>query len=206
MKIPANTPEANHQVVLYRFQEAEGKVTSSSIMESRDDGLKINTACLATNEISIEAWIKPSRTDQSDPARIVSLSIDLYNRNFTLGQDDTSYNVRLRTTKTGANGDKLSLSAPNSVKTELTHVAYTRDKSGVAKIYINGVEKAHGTISGDFSNWDKSYRLALANEFTKNRPWLGNFQLIAVYSRALTSDEVVRRYKHQVLSFDAAEK
>jgi hypothetical protein len=65
----------------------------------------------------------------------------------------------------------------------------------VAKIYINGVERASDTIGGDFSNWDGDFHLALANELTKDRPWLGEFHLVAIYNRALSQTEVSQNFR-----------
>jgi hypothetical protein len=50
------------------------------------------------NEITIEAWVMPADDIQDGPARIVSLSADTGNRNFTLGQTTDYYDARLRTT------------------------------------------------------------------------------------------------------------
>ena len=36
-------------------------------------------------------------------------------------------------------------------------------------------------MGGDFSNWDAGYRLALGNELTENRPWLGTLYWVAIF-------------------------
>ncbi len=169
-------------------------IDSSTIVASAGSARKVIDASRATNEITIEAWVKPANVTQGGPARIVTLSADLYNRNFTLGQDGDAYDVRLRTTTTGNNGTP-SLSSPDgSLTTALTQVVYTRDASGTAKIYVNGVQRASRTVSGDFSNWSGSYRLALANEFTGDRPWLGELHRVAIYNQALTQAQVARHF------------
>ncbi|MCA9070026.1 MAG: DUF1595 domain-containing protein, partial [Planctomycetaceae bacterium] len=45
------------------------------------------------------------------------------------------------------------------------------------------------------TNWKDSYRLALANELTGDRPWEGTFYLVALYRRALTPQEVEQNFK-----------
>lgn len=160
---------------------------------------KIIDACKASNEISIEAWVKPNSVNQSGPARIVSLSADVFNRNFTLGQENDRYDTRLRTTSTNQNGVP-SLSVPAStVKTELTHVIYTRDASANAAIYINGQPQVVGSVAGNLSNWDNSYNLLLANEApstiaNRDRPWLGELYMVAVYCDALSAVDVAQNY------------
>jgi hypothetical protein len=74
-------------------------------------------------------------------------------------------------------------------------VVYTRDTSGLAKIYIDGVEQVSGAVGGNFSNWDEGFRLALANEPTGDRPWLGEFHLAAIYDRALSQAEVSQNFE-----------
>jgi hypothetical protein len=50
-------------------------------------------------------------------------------------------------------------------------------------------------VGGDFSTWDNSYLFALANELQDDRPWLGEFHLVAVYSAALSGTEVQQNYQ-----------
>ena len=48
---------------------------------------------------------------------------------------------------------------------------------------------------GDVSNWDEGFRLALGNELTGDRPWLGELHRVAVYAKALDSEEIGRSAK-----------
>jgi hypothetical protein len=154
-----------------------------------------------SNGLTIEAWVKPGDTSQDGPARIVTLSQDPYNRNFTLGQGlwgsypSDLFDVRLRTTTTRDNGTPSLTTPAGLLTTELTHVVYTRGASGVARIYMGGVERVSGTLGGDLSNWDESYRLALGNELTGDRPWLGELHLVAIYDRALSQAEVSQNFE-----------
>jgi len=166
---------------------------------------KLVDACVSSNEISVEAWISPSTTDQIGPARIVTLSGDTSTRDFTLGQDGsqeswpppggTLYSFRLRTTTTTENGTPPAETARGTVVADLMHVLYTRAHDGAAKIYIDGVERATHGVDGDFSAWASDFRIALGDEFTRDRPWLGTYHLVALYSRALSPDEVVRNFR-----------
>jgi hypothetical protein len=170
-------------------------INSATIIKSSGPASKLNSACMASNEITIEAWIKPDNTTQLGPARIVSLSADPFERNFTLGQSSLDYDIRLRTTTTGVNGNQPSLAAANQANTNLQHVIYTRQTNGLATIHIDGTEVANNSaIGGDFSNWNSNFVLGLANELTNDRPWLGEIHLAAVYDRALTSQEVLQNY------------
>jgi hypothetical protein len=171
------------------------ETTSSAVITSVGTATKIIEACKSSNEITIEAWVKPADTSQSGPARIVTLSTNPSYRNFTLGQNSDSYDVRLRTTATSSNGIPSVTSPTGSLTDSLTHVLYTRDTSGAARIYINGAERFNRTVGESFSSWDDGFRLALANELTGDRPWRGQLDLVAIYSRALGPAEVVSNFQ-----------
>ncbi|HRV94273.1 MAG TPA: cohesin domain-containing protein, partial [Anaerolineae bacterium] len=175
-------------------------INRQTIVTSRRAATKVIDGAKASNELTIEAWIKPANTTQDGPARIVTLSQGPTKRNFTLAQGlwgnqpSALYDVRLRTTKTTLSGIPSMSSPDGSLTAALTHVVYTRDAGGVATLYIDGVKTVSETVDGDFSNWDKNHRLALANEITRNRPWLGEYHLVALYSRALGPDEVAQNF------------
>jgi hypothetical protein len=170
-------------------------ITSAALIKSAGPATKIIEACQVTNEISIEAWVKPANTTQRGPARIITLSENPSVRNFTLGQDGDTFNQRLRTTATSANGIPSLATPQGYLNTELTHVLYTFDSAGVARIYVNGAEASSQTIGGDFSNWNGNYHFGLANEMTKDRPWLGELYLVAVYDRALDPQEINQNFQ-----------
>lgn len=168
------------------------KVAAPALIASKAPAAKIITACRKSNELSVEVVIKPFSTEQDGPARIVTLSANSGLRNFTLGQSKGSYIARLRTTTTSPNGIPDLVSPPTDVSTRLTHVVYTRDAAGQAHIFVNGVRRASGFTAGDFSTWSDAFRLALANELTKDRSWLGELRLVAIYSSALTPLDILR--------------
>jgi len=169
-------------------------VSSNTIIASAGAASKVISAVKASNAVTIEAWVVPANTTQDGPARILSLSQDLYTRNFTLGQSQSDYSVRLRSSATSDNGTPSTDTASGLVTTALTHVVYTRDAAGVATIYIDGTAQANATVSGSFSGWDNAYRLSLANELTGDRPWLGELYLVAIFDRALNAAEVSQNY------------
>ncbi|MEM9972196.1 MAG: LamG domain-containing protein, partial [Pseudomonadota bacterium] len=166
------------------------RVDSSTLIASPNAATKLTDAIKASGALTFEAWVTPTRTNQRGPARIVTLSTDSGNRNATLGADNSRYVMRLRTTSVSNNGMPSLDAASGSLKAQRAHVVYTRDASGNAKIFVDGLEIKGGTKSGSLSNWNGSYRFGLGNEIHASRPWLGTYHLVAVYDRALTSAEV----------------
>lgn len=171
------------------------KVTGETAVQSKEPPEKIVESVRWTGELTVEAWIRPASLDQEGPARIVTLSKNSSQRNFTLGQDRTEIDFRIRTTGTSANGVPSVETEGDELSTELTHVAYTRDQTGRALIYVNGRLTEEGRAGGDVSSWDGTHRLALANEIGGGRPWLGTYYLVAIYNRALLPGEIETHFR-----------
>ena len=232
----AGTRVTKGLVSIYEFKEGQGRVVRDSsgsgeplnlrIMDEShvswtDKGLlikepvlitserpaaKIIDACRKTNEITLEAWIRPANVSQDGPARIISISGSKTERNVTLGQGlhgnrpADLYMVRLRTTQTSTNGLPAVVSPAGTATENMTHVVYTRAGNNRATLYINGQDRGILNVAGDFSSWDTRMPLVIGDEVSEDRPWLGLLHLCAVYSRALSPAEVLHNYEASVLS------
>lgn len=170
-------------------------VRAATTISSKGPARRLVDAIKRSGGLTIEAWIKPKDRTQSGPARIVSLSSGAIERNVTLGQDGQQYDVRLRTRSTSDNGLPSTSAPKGSVTTRLTHVVYTRDAAGNARIFIDGKQEAKRGVPGQLSNWKGEYLLAIANETNGSRPWLGELHLVAIYSRALAAKEVISNFQ-----------
>jgi len=109
---------------------------------------KISGAIMGQDELTIEAWIAPANTSQGEPACIVSIS-----KSQTAAQRDPGAGSKWRPTvqhlwRTPAHHSDdperhtWSSDALGWVTAALTHVAYTRDRTGKAVIYVNGRRQA----------------------------------------------------------------
>lgn len=190
----------------FAFGNDHVEFTNSNRASNHVDNNKIYTASSASNAITVEAWITPSALSQNGPARIVTLSNDGSNRNFSLMQNGSSgYQVRLRTSTSNNNGNSVTLNGGTINTTGLTHVVFTRDAAGQGYLYYNGVEVDDETFGGDFSTWDATYGLAIGHELSvgnteTNRDWQGKFYTVAIYSEALSAAEVQQNYAEGVVS------
>ncbi|MCB0165590.1 MAG: LamG domain-containing protein [Anaerolineae bacterium] len=164
-------------------------------------------ACQKTDELTIEAWIRPANTTQEGPARIVTLSENTSRRNFTLGQGRSGletftadiYDVRLRTETTTLQGKPSTTTPTETLTTELSHVVFTRKSSGEACIYVNGVPRAEQLVAGSLANWKVDpFRLALANEVTGQRPWAGEYYHVAIYNQALDERQIAAKFAPEI--------
>jgi hypothetical protein len=177
------------------LQRTPGSLTilRPTLLTTRAAPDKLIKAIKRSGEATISAWITPRDFKQSGPARIVTISRDSSNRNITLGQDKATFDARFRTDRTGNNGTP-SLSA-GKLLTKRTHVVFTRSKDGRGSLYLNGrLAKGH-SFPGHPNNWDSSYRLALGNELSGDRPWLGTYHKVAIYDQALAPGEVTELFR-----------
>jgi hypothetical protein len=176
-------------------------IVAPTVVASAGPARKIIDASKTTNELSFEVWMRPSTLTQSQgDARIVTLSADPGNQNFLLGQDGAngppnSYVVRFRTTATNSIGKPQMDSPGGTAALRRTQVVYSRSRSGVAILYLDGQEVARAGSPGNLSTWNDGYRLALGNEFVEGRAWLGEYQLVAIYGRVLSPEEVKQHYR-----------
>lgn len=178
------------------------KVETGTLIQSATPAEKIRLAAQSTDALTIEAWIRPASPTAIGPARIFSISKNTSERNVTLaqgrGRDEEGaqdiYHQRLRTTATSNNGLVALESDAGTALAELTYLVYTKDADGKACLFLNGVLHKESTVEGDFSNWDESYLLLLANELTGDRPWAGELHRICLFNRALTEEEVYQTY------------
>jgi hypothetical protein len=193
----------------------------STLVESEREASELAKACKSSNAVTIAAWLKPIRTltrsSKELPARIVSLSETRDDRNITLGQHvDTAgknrYIVRLRRKGSSNDGRGELFSKAELLPTDsLQYVVFTRGNTSsnqFGKIYVNGNDQTAVTsenldsrdfifstdLSGDFSQWSEKYPLVLGNEKTGDRPWDGELYQVAIYSRALSKDEIFHSY------------
>jgi hypothetical protein len=209
-------------IALYRFDEGQGdvirdrsqagaaldlKIEKPSSVQWGTAGLTVyDSTFIATQKppkrlieavkkskaFSLEAWVTPANATQNGPARILTLSSGISQRNVTLGQERDRYDLRIRANKTDNNGLPSLATQSGSVTHGLTHLVFTTDRSGHARLYVNGVEQAAQDIGG-LEKWDGNFPLAMANEMSGDRPWLGTYHLVAIYSRALTPEEIGTR-------------
>jgi hypothetical protein len=190
---PINLQIKNLQAV--RRSVGSLEVRSPTVIASDKSAGELTTMMRRSGAITLEAWVTPANTKQEGPARILTFSNNSTNRNFTLGQEGTTFDVRLRTTKSSNNGLPSVETPQRSLARKLTHVAYTRDRGGRAKIFLNGKVVAEKRIAGELTNWDATFRLALADELSGGRSWLGTYHLVAIYARDLTAKEVMQNFR-----------
>ncbi|MFY9826644.1 MAG: Ig-like domain-containing protein, partial [Thermoanaerobaculia bacterium] len=159
-------------------------VNTSTKIGNGNPATKIINAAKASNAVTVEAWITPSSLSLTGPARILDLSKNTAQRNLVFGQSGNRYESQIKTSS-----GTLSLQSPAaSLTLNLMHVVYTRDSSGQAVYYINGVQVSSQTTSGNLSSWGTDHDLTLSEN------WRGTYFLVGIYGRALSAAEVQQNF------------
>lgn len=166
-----------------------GKAQGSTLSSA-----KLHQQLTSTNEYSIEAWVVPANVTQDGPARIVSYSGGVDDRNFMLGQTLYDYNLLNRTDQTGADGEP-ALSTPNDdevLQATLQHVVATYTPSAGRRIYVNGelTTTEDDQAPGLLNDWNDTYALVLGSEVDNNNRWAGTLRMLAIHSRALSLEQI----------------
>jgi hypothetical protein len=172
-------------------------IDTATVITRAGAATKVIDAVQVTEAMTLEAWVRPADDTQFGPSRIASLSQDPYptGGNFVLGQSADTYESRMRTSNTDQYGQPgLVSTAGTAVPGALTHIVYTRALGGAESLYQDGVLVASGTRTGSLSSWGAGYELALVNEPTVDRGWLGEIYLFAIYDRALDAGEIGGNY------------
>lgn len=175
-------------------------LTKATLIRSGAPAAKLTAAVKASNEISVEAWIKPvTGLLTSGQFDILTVSSDDAHRNVTLQQrkgllDSSSLDAWLHTDATDPTGSPDLATPASALGTALMHVAFTRSADGRTRIYVNGQLKAEHTVGGSLAAWNDGFELALGDELTGGHAWLGSYRMVALYSRALSAEEVAARF------------
>lgn len=167
-------------------------VTGPSLLFSQAAS-KIVSACKMTNEVTVETWIKPITSTNGTIQRITGISVQVANPVVTISAQNDTYLFRIRTSGQLTDGDN-DIFTSGVLKLARQHVVMTRSANGIQRGYVDGVlaTAEHPTV-GDLSSWT-DLAIAVANEHTVDRPWLGELQLVAYYGRALTLSEIKQNY------------
>ncbi len=162
---------------------------------------KLRQAIVTSGEVSVEAWLVPAPQRTAQPAHLLTLAGNDATTLLSLLQEPYGtqaaglYTAHLLTNQ-APTGNRLSATPATNPTGQRLHLVYTRNAAGLARLYLNGTAQATKAMSGDLAGWPAQPTLRLAASPTGEQPWLGEYQLLAFYSRALNATEVQQNYRN----------
>jgi VanZ family protein len=149
-------------------------------------------SAVATDHLDIVLRVRPASSQQYGPARIMTLSFDRRLRNLTVGQDGAALIFRLRTPRTDLNGTPPIQVAGVFEETRWTELVFSIRPYRLTIKVEGQVVREEDLPARPLANWDPSFRLALGNEITNNRQWLGEIEIAQVSTPSMIVDYTSR--------------
>ncbi len=139
-------------------------------------------------QLSLEVTARTTSVDQRGPARLVTYSADPYDANVTLGQQGDTLVVRLRRPGSSPVGAPPFL-VPGVFSTA-QDIPFRVDVSTTRlSVSVDGRSVLDRELDADpFATWRSDFAVALGNEVTGERPWLGELRTVRLTSDDLTHD------------------
>ena len=164
-------------------QENGAELMPGSGLQFRSPGIARTLAApawlqtvIATSDFKLSLEVRATDREQYGPARIFTVSASPDLRNITVGQQGSSLSVRVRTQRTSLNGTPEYL-----IKNVFSESGWRRIEILVSgktlEIHVDGDSPVFERLTDRALDvWDSGYRLALGNELTGDRPWLGEIR------------------------------
>ena len=126
---------------------AEGLLMGGGLWVLPDTAARhVRERLMESGAFSLHARIRADNLSARGPARIVSMSADTSNRNFTLGQDERELVLRIRTPGTGPNGHFEAQTADSPLGENPIDVWGIFDGE-VASIFVEGICRANQLLA-----------------------------------------------------------
>lgn len=125
--------------------EASEQQTAGTVrwLETSTPATRLSTRIATTSEFSVLVALHPAATPQSGPARIITLSKDVSNRNLTIGQEGDALVIRLRTLGTGNNGLRPEFRVPGIFIDTAPHRIAVTYSSSILRVYVDSLERVY---------------------------------------------------------------
>lgn len=182
-----------------------GSLTFEDARASAMSPDKIYDRWLESQRMTVEFWARSTNAFQDGPTRLLTLSNDSSERNFTIGFENTQVHIRMRGDRTSVDNE-FNNGGPYLMPSEILdlgvrHWAMTFDGWKV-RLYRDAELVYTATRPTSLDSWDRSYDLAIGDEFVDSRNLEAEVFLVALYDRALKDDEISRNFEAG-LSVDA---
>lgn len=116
---------------------------------------EMTRAIVAAGAATVEVVCTPAATEQTGPARLVTISKGLEYRNLTLGQEGDAAVLRVRTPRSGANGADMVIEWPGVFEAgKRVHLVVTTT-GGRSRLWVDGVDRGERESVSRLGDWLK---------------------------------------------------
>jgi VanZ family protein len=147
---------------------------------------------IRSNRLELSLTLRSAAPNQYGPARILTISPNPHRRDLMLGQEGSDLVLRLRTPGTSSNGtiDGKPVALVANVFKEPGWIRVgLLIKPGELQIAVDdGIRVREVLSQAPLQDWDASFPMALGNELSGNRPWLGSIGRVIVRTGDITVD------------------
>ena len=143
-----------------------------------------------SHRLEVALRVRPFDLSQTGPARIFTVSQDLWRRNLTLGQEGDRLVLRLRTPSTDADGQPERVIPGVFTDKRWVELTLTIVPGRVLVAVDDQVRFDDWLPDLPLEAFDPTYHMALGNEFTANRSWLGEIAQATVTTEASRVDYI----------------
>lgn len=144
----------------------------NGILQSHEPPNWVSDA-IRNDELSVSLTIQSYISYQTGPARILTISQDHYNRNLTVGHEGYDLVVRLRRSPETPNGVPPYILPAVFLETGIRNIVILIRQDSLRAWVDNSLIIDEALPVGALTTWNSDFYLALGNELTWERPWLG---------------------------------
>ncbi|NJR18486.1 MAG: VanZ family protein [Calothrix sp. CSU_2_0] len=118
-------------------------LTSNSWLKSADSAKFVNQKISKKSRFTVITTVASANSNQTGPARIISLSGDSLHRNLTIGQEKQNLQLRLRTPITGQNGSDININVPNVFSDTDSHQIVITYSKAIVNVYVDRYDNVY---------------------------------------------------------------
>ena len=161
-------------------------------IDGAEVGAGICRAVEKSGEFSLLVVVSDVAAEQAAAARIVSMSSNRSERNFSLVQHGNRFGWRVRTRDSDANGEQkrseFGRFSPSGKEQEILISC----RGETATCFIDGKMVGRIKLAGPLANWQARHHLLFGDEFTRDRNWSGKLQRVAIFDAAVDPEQARR--------------
>lgn len=145
--IETDTNQNQSQKSKYSRNGAQADLQDNPIIApwyiTRQPPTPLTEAIRKTSAFTLATTFETSSLEQTGPARIISLSLDSFQRNVTLAQNENQLIARIRTPATGSNGAFLAIGSEKKLEINRSHRAILTYKNATLSLYLDQTQPSH---------------------------------------------------------------